>query len=156
MSCKLLPPISPDLFYNTLNILKLGHSDFFDINVPGFFLKFWYQCPNSCPTFLTQILPIHGMKLWITITSIVISFSFICVFMVKQYWFNKIHTNELGLGEAVWEIWFVSHLAQNFDIKCPTWWPRILISSQYSCPNFTILSVVLSSSRSPAHECTVF
>ena len=25
---------------HTLNILKLGHSDFFDINVPGFFLKF--------------------------------------------------------------------------------------------------------------------
>ena len=64
----------------TLNILKLGHSDFFDINVPGFFLKFWYQCPNSCPTFLTQILPIHGMKLWITITSIVICFYFTGVY----------------------------------------------------------------------------
>ena len=62
----------------TLNILKLGHSDFFDINVPWFFLKFWYQCPNSCPTFLTQILSIYSMKLWITITSIVIYFS-LCV-----------------------------------------------------------------------------
>ena len=121
----------------------MGHSDIFDINVPGFFFKIWYQCPNSCPTFLTQILSLYDMKLRITITWIVEFFSYCVYFMWKQYWFHQIHTTKLGLGEAVWEKCFVSHLAQNFDIKCPSWWPQILISSHCSCPTLTVLSVCL-------------
>ena len=120
----------------------MGHSDIFDINVPGFFFKIWYQCPNSCPTFLTQILSLYDMKLRITITWIVEFFSYCVYFMWKQYWFHQIHTTKLGLGEAVWEKCFVSHLAQNFDIKCPSWWPQILISSHCSCPTLTVLSVL--------------
>ena len=130
---------------DTLSILRVGHSDIFDINVPGFFFKIWYQCPNSCPTFLTQILSLYDMKLRITITWIVEFFSYCVYFMWKQYWFHQIHTTKLGLGEAVWEKCFVSHLAQNFDIKCPSWWPQILISSHCSCPTLTVLSVSLTS-----------
>ena len=129
----------------TLSILRVGHSDIFDINVPGFFFKIWYQCPNSCPTFLTQILSLYDMKLRITITWIVEFFSYCVYFMWKQYWFHQIHTTKLGLGEAVWEKCFVSHLAQNFDIKCPSWWPQILISSHCSCPTLTVLSVIYKS-----------
>jgi len=34
-------------------------------------------------------------------------------------------------------------LGSEFDIKCPTGQPRILISSHYDCPTFIRLSVVL-------------
>ena len=33
-------------------------------------------------------------------------------------------------------------LASDFDIKCPNFWPQILILSQLGCPNYTIMHVV--------------
>ena len=114
---------------NTLSILRVGHSDIFDINVPGFFFKIWYQCPNSCPTFLTQILSLYDMKLRITITWIVEFFSYCVYFMWKQYWFHQIHTTKLGLGEAVWEKCFCVPLGSEF-------WYQV---SQLMAPDFDIV-----------------
>ena len=66
------------------------------------------------------------------VRTILISASFI-----KFTWMNWGEVRLSGLKG-----WLVSHLAHNFDIKCPTFRPWILILSHYSCPTFTVLSVL--------------
>ena len=43
---------------HTRNIFRVGHRQIFDINVPLFSPWFWYQCPNSCPTYFNWELPL--------------------------------------------------------------------------------------------------
>ena len=49
---------------------------------------------------------------------------------------------DVGAGGKKGEGKGVSHMTQNFDIKCPSRQLRILISSPLGCPPYTRLSVM--------------
>ena len=118
-------------------MVTVGHRDFFDINVPGFFLKFWYQCPTLVPA--KGVIPIskndHCLHRQLHTSLFFPNLSFVSTSWLKHSWHQ--HGRAAGgkdKGGAV-------PPDLEFDIKCPILCPRILISSHGDCPTVTKLSV---------------